>query len=1211
MTSRATHLATLVTGCTLWLGAAAGCQSPDATTSTPPTPPDSARLIARLADEESRHATVSSPVDVDVDIPPGVDPHRLSLRPAGDVKATMSPEQAIEHIVSRSVRPDARTSNRPRSHSSPRLSFRDRTAIQRHYAAGRQAALEGRPFIANQEFGQAIAIDPDDPAILRQLARSFAAIGNTPQAVTAYEQLRQREPNDPEANFVIGLSAARQGKYEDAVGALGPIRYQGDAFRHDPGANLLADYTLAIAFRHLGFDRAEVQLTAQTLEGLTTFGQLSRYRAEIESIRRRAGDLWLTLGDSRARLAEFERALAAYDGAESAGGIDPSTLVARRMYAHLRLGRVYRAQLLFLDAVRKAAPIVSDRLIRLATYAHEQIGEVPDLGRAIARLHREHPDEPGLVRLSASLLPGGEGISLLEDFLRRRPGDLTVARQLLGWFAAQDPIGATQLVAVLVRDHPRQAMRYVDLLYDELGLSSSLIDSLDRGPATDEKILVASRAFLRAEAPGLAWHWNERGLARDPASTLLSENRIDIAAALGEPELVARAASDGDVSPDVNGWVRRSRAWRAVNDADRAIDAAQRAVEVEPDSPDAWIALARSRALRIDLTREAIDAAEKAIALDPRNEDGYQLLVRMHSEGGAAEDSESLQRLWQRLNRDLAPSRLRSLIIADQFFAQRQYRQAVGELLPWYDTRPADQEVLTRLVSNWIALQDYSGAETWLNNHLRRRPDDAVLLRQKIRVLLQQNRTEEAESTIRARLVDRPDDPVARSLLEVVLRGRGARAEAFILGQQRLLGRPSGLRRSVDLASLYADGGRIGDAIAEIRQLLQRFNKLPRELAVRLVIVAGQLSEERDAEEVRLAVILRFADRWPDAPLSMYSAGLLSLARLDRTGSEFDGLLTRAINESSGGASSGLESVVRFRDLAQQLIEAGHPHAAAKVAFARLKSEHMLTQEGKAFLARVAQASFVVAGDGRGAREVIDWLDAAGELWILPAPADAANRRAEALYSLSVLSTLLGSAEIADALLLDALTLEPDHGMALNNLGYRRLEQNHGDDRTIQLIERAFDLSPDNSNVLDTVAWLRYKQGLLTGKVTGNDGALELIERTLAQIEADRDDPNPEVLDHRGDILWRLGKKGPAIEGWAEALRLAESGAYRTRMKQNYLRYQRQAWGVVGADPDAIYERINDKILVGTRLKIEAARAGEAPPLSPTFDEVDRNDRNP
>lgn len=104
------------------------------------------------------------------------------------------------------------------------------------------------------------------------------------------------------------------------------------------------------------------------------------------------------------------------------------------------------------------------------------------------------------------------------------------------------------------------------------------------------------------------------------------------------------------------------------------------------------------------------------------------------------------------------------------------------------------------------------------------------------------------------------------------------------------------------------------------------------------------------------------------------------------------------------------------------------------------------------------------------------------------------------------------------------LERDPDNTMALNALGYTLADRTTRYQEAEQLINTAFELSPNDPAILDSKGWVNYRLG-----------NLDEAERFLRQ--ALKDYPDHEVAAHLGEVLWAQGKQSEAREIWAEALK--------------------------------------------------------------------------
>ena len=116
--------------------------------------------------------------------------------------------------------------------------------------------------------------------------------------------------------------------------------------------------------------------------------------------------------------------------------------------------------------------------------------------------------------------------------------------------------------------------------------------------------------------------------------------------------------------------------------------------------------------------------------------------------------------------------------------------------------------------------------------------------------------------------------------------------------------------------------------------------------------------------------------------------------------------------------------------------------------------------------------------------------------------------------------------------------------MVRNNLGYKRVEDG---DASPQVVARgskeAAAALPDDPNVVDTLGWLRYKQG----RFEDEDGAAGGRFAARAGGPAGSTPPGPEVLLHLGDAQWRAGAHSEAIATWRRLLEAHATSMPRSR----------------------------------------------------------------
>lgn len=124
----------------------------------------------------------------------------------------------------------------------------------------------------------------------------------------------------------------------------------------------------------------------------------------------------------------------------------------------------------------------------------------------------------------------------------------------------------------------------------------------------------------------------------------------------------------------------------------------------------------------------------------------------------------------------------------------------------------------------------------------------------------------------------------------------------------------------------------------------------------------------------------------------------------------------------------------------------------------------------------------------------------------------------------------------------NALSLDPDNALTLNNYAYFLVEANTP--ATPEDLQKADDMSlraitqnPDNPVYLDTRAWVLFRK-------KDFEQARELEERAIGLLSEDADDEERgEYLHHLGDILFMLNLPDEALQKWEEALKATPDDA--------------------------------------------------------------------
>lgn len=208
----------------------------------------------------------------------------------------------------------------------------------------------------------------------------------------------------------------------------------------------------------------------------------------------------------------------------------------------------------------------------------------------------------------------------------------------------------------------------------------------------------------------------------------------------------------------------------------------------------------------------------------------------------------------------------------------------------------------------------------------------------------------------------------------------------------------------------------------------------------------------------------------------------------------------------------------------------------------------------------VTSSMMAMMKDFSGALDVLDSFDVEG--FDNPSGVSAFyQQRADVLYQLGMPDSAFVTYE-------HALDLDPSNSMAMNNYAYFLSLTGRDLDRAERLITTALRYEPENPTLIDTYAWVLFKEkkyaearlqiDLALAQYGMPDNGIAADEKASPETAHDRDIASQEdeaveivedieqkheisadVLDHAGDIYFMNGEPARALEFWKQALNLA------------------------------------------------------------------------
>ena len=138
--------------------------------------------------------------------------------------------------------------------------------------------------------------------------------------------------------------------------------------------------------------------------------------------------------------------------------------------------------------------------------------------------------------------------------------------------------------------------------------------------------------------------------------------------------------------------------------------------------------------------------------------------------------------------------------------------------------------------------------------------------------------------------------------------------------------------------------------------------------------------------------------------------------------------------------------------------------------------------------------------------------------------ADNDKVRAEFLANLGDAYHNLNKNTESDSAYDRSLKFNPENAFVLNNYSYYLSERKINLEKAKEMSAYSNKLEPDNTSFLDTYAWILFQMNDFAGAKDWQDKAIKA-----------GGDKSGTILEHYGDILFKLGKKDDAIDYWKKA----------------------------------------------------------------------------
>lgn len=440
-------------------------------------------------------------------------------------------------------------------------------------------------------------------------------------------------------------------------------------------------------------------------------------------------------------------------------------------------------------------------------------------------------------------------------------------------------------------------------------------------------------------------------------------------------------------------------------------------------------------------------------------------------------------------------------------------------------------------------------------------PDSLRAKRMLAAMLLRNGKLDEAAPHLKGLMASDPDN-LADDFMQVypMLARYPDKSAAYELVREMTTLYPRVAEAHWALAQLAEAGGRHETALEEARHasilrpewdkaILLQAQLHQREMPQKaLALLKGYIATYPDNKDVRLfygRILMEqkqygearsqfqyMLDEDPESADLVFAVALLSfeMGELDRAEQELKLSLSNGKKDESS-VYYYLGQLSEAKNLGEEALQNyGKVRDGEYVFSAHLRSAYLLNKAGKPEDARQQLQMVTAQNDQQRVQLVLlearilreaKQLEAAYQ--VMQQGLDVLPDHPDLLYEAGMLAEQVGKIDTFEKMMRRLIELQPDFAHGYNALGYSLLDRNERLSEGMQLVEKAYQLAPDDAAIMDSVGWGHYRLGNLTKSV-------EFLRRAYTSS------PDPEIAAHLGEVLWMRGDKEEAKKIWQQAL---------------------------------------------------------------------------
>lgn len=1098
--------------------------------------------------------------------PPAIDSASIMLHNKNDTKVFMSLNDVVNQLSISNKQDNNNIDTQINPQKLDNDTIRESTAL---YLQGREEYLDGSYYESIRNLEQALRYDPNGTDIIRLLAYDYLQTVGRAKANTYFQKLYEIDAHDTEALLHLGLAAYDNKDWKQVILLLADlVNNKTQSVDKSPSTNnlsepmvVLAAYKLGSALFNLGYDTAGISMWESiVIPDNLNLADIQHIQQDFNELIRNRALIKQGIGDARTRLGQYDKALIAYEQAAALPIIDRGAILDRLVYVQLQQGKPYAAMVSIMRGI--TTPYLSEAAIKLVHH-YDELPSSQYLGHALAYEAMQNTDSLPLLKAAARILPADIRDTLIGKYISENHNDQNLLLNIVIW--AYEEYGLPQAMQYYIQYSDTQNIigqeepaRLLTIKISDPRMINDAWSSIN----SDLKSTTSARMFHI----WMLYTAAQYNSAHDYLSKLIDEQPDLIAAQLLNIEILIKREQREDAravlktiplsSITLNPGLLKQyiELHKQINLNEKAIAELQVVLDKfnnEISDTECWTTKVDGFTLRdvkyylaqllinSNNLQQADTQLRDILNYDTSDEAIYALLLNIHGPDGSDPNPEIFRELTGDIARNLRDSRLFRYLRAQNDSARGRHDQALSDYLQLVREDPNDSQVMETLVHEWIRTDQLIQALQWLQDRLAEQPGDVRLLHWMVNVLVQDRQYDNALNKLQSWLDIHPLDEDTARVYESILVLDGQKEKAQKSALSRLLKRPESFERACALAEYTITIEDYSNTLKYLQEALKLSpDSDPYRLESVIRIAAKQADRDPDNKNISFQFINQTIDDWQamghtisrqshiwgiDASIRIGLSYDDIIRRLDLARQEYSDdslqftVYTVVLLNSSEREDDACRLMDNWLDLgntvnARTLTSQDIPIASRRIQFAAQRSEVDLAVE---LVRRLSDADLLDE-----VKEIADEVSGGDKI-----------KLSDALYSLSGLFYRADDHAASEEILRVALKTDPQHAGANNDLGYALADKGIELDKAEKMLLIAYLSDPTNEAFIDSMGWLRYKQGRFedVGTEPENLGAATLLLKASMDSSGSSD---PVILDHLGDTYWRMNQIDEAVKTW-------------------------------------------------------------------------------